>query len=609
MEQAKVRFSIRYKLLLLLTILPVICLSLYLAMATSIFEKDKIAYVYDSSTAVARSLSGQTRMELSHIISSLRPIFESFDKIKNDFSINGKNSFNVQKKIKAIELFTKIPTGYSPAAILEIPAVKAEQLFAKPEWTEEWKKKAEQYSFYLTKHPTASNSLVMAQLHKNPKGEVEALSINVFDAPELTDTFLGASAYQNFLIHRKGEIAIGPEGDFSKISFSNLLDLPTSEGTSEVNEAGGKQSYLASFADIGYENWTVVSIVDKAAALKTVEVLMTKSILFFISLISSTLIISLFASGRMTSTLRDLFDATKKMAQGQFDVKINVDSNDEVGGLAQGFQWMAGEVSRLMKETAEKARMESELSTVKTVQETLFPEAEGHFETVKVRGHFEPASECGGDWWSYSRVGDKMFVWIGDATGHGAPAALVTSAARSAAAIIESIPNVTPGKAMEVLNHAIHQTSRGKILMTFLIASIDTKTGEVIYANASHEVPYILKKVAGRAGTKKDLVPIMEVNGPRLGEKDNIQYQEGKFKLESGEILALYTDGVLDIQNEGGDKIGERNFLKALAKLTTMETPVVGKMECLTTDLNTYRSGTTLIDDVTLMLCEFEKAA
>lgn len=608
MEQAKVKFSIRYKLLLLLTILPVICLSLYLFMATSLFEKDKIAYVYDSSTAVARSLSGQTRMELAHVISNLRPFFESFDRSKNDFSDGGKESFNRQKKIKAVQLLTKTEQGYTSPAVMEIATAKAEQLFAKPEWADEWKNKAEQYGFYITKHPTATGAIVMAQVHKNAAGAIEAISINVFDAPELTETFIGASAYQNYLIHRKGEIAISPEENTHKISFKNLLELPTSEGTSEVSAAEGT-SYLASFSDIGFENWTVVSIVDKSAALKTVEVLMAKSILFFISLISSTLIISLFASGRMTSTLRDLFDATKKMAQGQFDVKIKVDSNDEVGGLAQGFQWMAAEVSRLMKETAEKARMESELSTVKTVQETLFPESEGQFKGIKVRGHFEPASECGGDWWSYSRVGDKMFVWIGDATGHGAPAALVTSAARSAAAIIESIPDITPGKAMNVLNHAIHQTSRGKILMTFLIASIDTKTGEVVYANASHEVPYILKKVAGRAGTKKDLVPILEVNGPRLGEKDNIEYQEGKFKLESGEILALYTDGVLDIQNSAGSKIGDRNFLKALAKLTTMETPVLNKMESLTTDLNSFREGTTLIDDVTLMLCEYEKAA
>lgn len=549
-------------------------------------------------------------MELSHIISNLRPIFESFDRVANNFSASGRSVFEKQKKIKAIALFTKTEQGFSTPAVLELTSSKAEKLFEKPEWYTEWQTKAEKYGFYITQHPTSAGSIVMTQLHKGAEGKVEALSVNVFDAPELAENFLGASAYQNFLIHRKGEIAMQPEGDHSDISFQSLLDLPTSEGTSEIKAAGKNgATYLASFADIGYENWAVVSIVDKSAALKTVEVLMAKSILFFISLISSTLVISLFASGRMTSTLRELFDATKKMANGNFDVVIKVDSNDEVGGLAQGFQWMAAEVSRLMKETAEKARMESELSTVKTVQETLFPEAEGRFATVKVRGHFEPASECGGDWWSYSKVGDKMFLWIGDATGHGAPAALVTSAARSAASIIESIPNVTPGKAMEVLNHAIHQTSRGKILMTFLIASVDINTGEVVYANASHEVPYILKKVVGRAGTKKDLVPILEVNGPRLGEKDNIQYAEGKFKLESGDILALYTDGVLDIQNAGGDKIGERFFLKSLAKLTNMDTPMLGKMDSLTEDLNGYRVGTPLIDDVTLMLCEFDKAA
>src|SRR5690606_35511909 len=110
--------------------------------------------------------------------------------------------------------------------------------------------------------------------------------------------------------------------------------------------------------------------------------------------------------------------------------------NDEVGGLAQGFNFMAGEVSRLMEETKEAARMEGELETVRLVQETLFPEPVKRVGDFHLAGHFEPASECGGDWWHYCKVGDKLFIWIGDATGHGAPSAMVTSAAKAAATII-----------------------------------------------------------------------------------------------------------------------------------------------------------------------------
>src|SRR5205823_2940179 len=117
----------------------------------------------------------------------------------------------------------------------------------------------------------------------------------------------------------------------------------------------------------------------------------------------------------------------------------------EVGGLAESFNYMAAEVSRLMSETAEKARMQSELATVKTVQETLFPASQSQFGPIRIKGHFEPASECGGDWWNYSRVEDKIFLWIGDATGHGAPAALITGAACSAAAVIEGLPDMSPG--------------------------------------------------------------------------------------------------------------------------------------------------------------------
>ncbi len=109
----------------------------------------------------------------------------------------------------------------------------------------------------------------------------------------------------------------------------------------------------------------------------------------------------------------------------------------------KNFNIMAAEVSRLLDQTAEKARMESELQTAKTVQETLFPETRAKIGPLAIAGYYEPASECGGDWWHYCQIGNKIFLWIGDATGHGAPAALITSAAKSASTIIERL-NISP---------------------------------------------------------------------------------------------------------------------------------------------------------------------
>src|SRR5690606_30411398 len=148
-------------------------------------------------------------------------------------------------------------------------------------------------------------------------------------------------------------------------------------------------------------------------------------------------------------------------------------------------------------------------------------------------------SECGGDWWSYSRIGNKIFLYIGDATGHGAPAALITSAATSAAAVMETMPDITPGRALTILNRAIHQTSKGSIMMTFFVASIDLDNNTFTYSSASHDPPYLLRRTGEKLG-RKDLTPLNEVNGPRLGDRKDFIYDEASLEFNPGDLLFFY---------------------------------------------------------------------
>src|SRR5690606_13898188 len=97
----------------------------------------------------------------------------------------------------------------------------------------------------------------------------------------------------------------------------NVLTGQATEGTTEARLSDG-QVYLISYSSVGMGDLLVISRVDKANALKAVEVLIVKSMLFFVALLGSTLIISVIASSRLTATLRELFEATKRIAQGDF---------------------------------------------------------------------------------------------------------------------------------------------------------------------------------------------------------------------------------------------------------------------------------------------------
>jgi phosphoserine phosphatase RsbU/P len=609
MQNFKMGLSLRYKLLFVLSTLPIVCLSLYLWMAMSLFAKDKIAYVFDSSATLSKSIATQTRMQVQAIFEALRPICESFDFQTHDFAAPTKAAFSKQNQIRSLVFFQKNDAGGFDVlgSLVHDPA--KDQAFVDDV----------SLQTRLRNHVSTNISYMMAP--KDSDGSIavifragEATDPHVhlvaalYNSPDLVANFEDLGLYQTFLMSKAGEIAVGSDNKIGLQGITDKIANAAHEGTAELPGDDGK-TYLMSYAPTGIGDLSVVSYLDKQKALKAVQVLLIKSLMFFVALIASTIIISVIASGRLTATLSELFAATQKIAAGDFNVQVQSRSNDEIGGLAQSFTWMAAEVSRLMVDTAQKARMENELATVRTVQETLFPAANASFGNLNISGHFEPASECGGDWWSYSKLGDRIFLWIGDATGHGAPAALITSAARSAAAVVESFPDMTPATALKVLNHAIHQTSKGKINMTFFLAAFDLSTGLLTYCNASHDPPYLMKKRPDMKLKKKDLIPLMDVNGPRLGEKPDTIYKETSIQMQPGDFLFCYTDGILDIQNPALEKWGERTFLKTLIDITNLEDKSAeAKVQTLIKTTSDFRQGAELLDDVTLMMIEFQPA-
>lgn len=601
--------SIRYKILLLLTSIPLITLTAYLVLALRIFEDDKIAYVFDSSSSMSGTVAAQIKTQLNSVLGTTKPIFQDylsqykFTPIANSIFMN---EFNIED----IVVFTQSPSGqFDKAAFLEKVPGGADQLVQTLPQLNSYFVEA-MAAGRVVKVPFQDDRVLILERVVNETKTKTTIFVVLVRMSEASEMFKAATSQKMYLISQDGTVLFGPdsmEGQklqsevtaaFSKESASRIA-----QGAETVKSNDGTE-LLVSFSKAGFGDLTVVTTVEKAKALGAVQILIRKSLIFFGILISLTVIISLFASSGLTQALTQLFAATKKVSEGDFNIRVDVNSNDEVGSLADNFNLMAAEVSRLLEQTAEKARMESELQTAKTVQETLFPETQAKIGSMSIAGFYEPASECGGDWWHYCQVGEKIFLWIGDATGHGAPAALITSAAKSASTIIERL-NISPAQAMELLNRSIYDVSKGRIMMTFFLASFDLKTGELVYCNASHEAPFLMKKTA-EVLKRKDLVPLNEVNNPRLGQSRNSNYEQTSIQLGAGDSVFFYTDGIPDIQNPGKDAWGEREFLKALVA-ASKDNPSVGDyVDRFVASFQGYRQGAPLVDDVTFFVVKHE---
>lgn len=598
--------TIRTKILLMLTLVPVLTLGLFLFIALGVFENDKVAYVFESTSSVSRSLSSQVSTELNASLLAVKPVFQEFLTF-GQFGPVTQSLFQNDSPLVAVAAFSFLNGKPQQLELAEKFQDEGKNLFRSFGDLTLLFQQAQTQGRAL-RVPFKDEKVVFVERVKSPRQEVYFVYVSLMSS--IAEVFRSPQSAEIFLVNENGFIFFGSPGfqapyltEKINLDFlANFKDQRFQTGTEEVKGKDGA-TWLASFSKVSFGDLMVVSLVPKKEALKAVQLLLRKSIVFFLLLISITAMVGLVASGSLTSALTDLFQATKRVAEGKFDIRVNVKSSDEVGSLASSFNAMAEEVSRLLLETAEKARMEGELKTAQTVQETLFPAPEADLGGFQVSGYYEPASECGGDWWHYCLVGHKIYLWIGDATGHGAPAALITSAAKSAATIIERL-DVDPKTALGLLNRAIYDVSKGRIMMTFFLACFDKETRTFTYANASHEAPYLIQKTDQQL-KKKHLVPLNEVNNPRLGQDRETQYEQTSFQLEVGDRILYYTDGIPDIQNQSQQSWGEREFIKNLLWANENFPPIHESVSILRDKFSTFRENAPLVDDITFFMTDF----
>lgn len=265
---------------------------------------------------------------------------------------------------------------------------------------------------------------------------------------------------------------------------------------------------------------------------------------------------------------------------------------------------IGSDITEVKKVTEKMSRMEFELKTAKAVQDTLFPEpTEFTSQKISLAGSYQPASECGGDWWFYNTIGNKIFLWIGDVTGHGVSAALVTSAARAAVSGLEMNELITPASALRILNKAVFDASKGQKYMSFCVVSIDLKDGTCTYSTAAHELPIWIRHIQNGNIEDFEMVSLPAIHDTcLLGQEQETQFFEDTVILKPSDRLFFFTDGVTELANEQQLLWGERKMRQsvlACARETDNAAKFVFKFNQKVTE---YRDETELNDDMTFFV-------
>lgn len=612
--------SLRYKFLLILAFVLVAATVSYLGLAVRLFNTDKKAYIYDNNAALVEALGEEISTGILSSLKTMRlaalaPSHEAvkalfFDddnfvalRLQNVSAEGLKETFRIvgEDYLKTYDL----DPGYVDRLDREFP-VSPKQL------------ETEGLSFQNAVLPGGPPLLEVALLVRAAGDASKGILISAHLRQDRRISVLQRSSlYSTYLIDGTG--AVLAHADAAKLmhreSFGEMpmikavLGAAVAKGVNEYRSGDGEPTIVA-YRKLGINGLTVVSEIPEKVAYIASRRLVERSALFAILVFSVSFLISIVFSRRLTAALHRLYLGTLRIAKGDFDVEVAVKSGDEVGALSKSFNQMGKEIRRLLVETADKARMEKELETAQLVQDNFFPKGDLSVGNVEVSAYFKPASECGGDWWGSIQQDDRLILLIGDATGHGVPAALITAAAHSCATTLRRLAErlhnlpLTPGFIMDSLNAAIFHAGQGRVKMTFFVAVIDTKTGVVEYSNASHELPIIC-----RAG-KDDEVELDSFDAkpdPCLGESLETVYREYRGSLGPDEAMVLYTDGLLECRNTEDEEFGERRMTRHLTKIATNRAAEI-KGRLVTAATEFYKKPVQE-DDITLVVVKRQSAS
>jgi serine phosphatase RsbU (regulator of sigma subunit)/HAMP domain-containing protein len=216
------------------------------------------------------------------------------------------------------------------------------------------------------------------------------------------------------------------------------------------------------------------------------------------------------------------------------------------------------------------AHFENELVTAQAVQTALLPSSRPVM-NADLEFYYEAATRCGGDWLFFDKSEDSPWLHglVGDVTGHGVPAAIMTGVAygsfMGAQAVMETLrASESMGETdrlqfmAAILNRAILSVGKSARLMTMCLVTLNTETGELYYASAGH-TPLLWY----RTKTKK-ISPQTSTGNP-LGVSLDRPITVKKIQLDEGDLFALFTDGLLENHGPKNEMMAKRRFYDILA--------------------------------------------
>ena len=255
----------------------------------------------------------------------------------------------------------------------------------------------------------------------------------------------------------------------------------------------------------------------------------------------------------------------------------------------------------LFREAKERIEIAKELEVATAARHARSPGEERHiYGTCEVIGHYQPAAQYGGDWWvSYQLSDGRVLVVVGDVTGHGVPAALVSSTVASACETARRMldTDLDVRRLIELLNDAVLGVGAQRYTMSCFAALFDPDAGVVTFANAGYPFPCVCRR--SRNHEEDAELHALISRGTHLGTSEPV-VSVAAFDIEDDDVVVFYSDSLVESSNPMGERYGERRLQRILRKYARS----AGERACevIIEDALAHYSEQPILDDVTVVV-------
>jgi serine phosphatase RsbU (regulator of sigma subunit) len=289
--------------------------------------------------------------------------------------------------------------------------------------------------------------------------------------------------------------------------------------------------------------------------------------------------------------------------------KLDYLSNNkyEIGFLSKSIKSMIINIERyiidLKEFTAEKEKINTELKIASKIQRNAipnkFPPFPNRLNDFDIFASYIPAKNVGGDFYDYFLIdNDHLVIIIGDVSGKGVPAALFMMMVKT---LIKDQLNLglSPSAAFIKVNNELNENKNEKMFVTVWLGILNINSGEMTYVNAGHPSPFLFSK-------SKNQYNILE-SKPNfvLGGMENIDYKSSEIKINTGDRLYLFTDGIIESINQNEEEFSVERLANVLNENHTLK--IKELISKITNELHDFSKGVEQFDDETMLILEYKK--